>query len=106
MEFKKVVLNAVPYELCEADYTGAFIEILGEAMDNKMQLITKDYERALYTVACKAAIKANHALDESEMIRLTEDVFKMKNINTCPHGRPIIVSFSKKEIEKQFKRIV
>ena len=106
MEFKKVVLNAVPYELCEADYTGAFVEILGEAMDNKMQLITKDYERALYTVACKAAIKANHALDESEMIRLTEDVFKMKNINTCPHGRPIIVSFSKKEIEKQFKRIV
>lgn len=104
--YKKVILNAVPSELCDTDYAGAFVEIIGEAMDNKMQLITKDYERALYTVACKAAVKANHALGDAEAKELLKQVLNMKNINTCPHGRPIMISYSKKEIEKQFKRIV
>lgn len=106
MGFRKVVLNAVPSELCEADYAEAFVEILGEAMDNKIKLITKNYERALYTVACKAAIKANNVLDISEAKNLLKQVLEMKNINTCPHGRPIMISVGKKEIEKQFKRIV
>ena len=75
-------------------------------MDNKKQIIAEGYERMLYTVACKAAIKANKSLSEAEMEELVKCVFEMENINTCPHGRPIIISFTKTEIEKQFKRIV
>ena len=41
-----------------------------------------------------------------EMKKLLDDVLALENINTCPHGRPIIVSMTKKEIEKEFKRIV
>ena len=64
------------------------------------------YERALYTIACKSAIKANHNLTQQEMERLVRDILSLENINTCPHGRPIMISMSKREMEKQFKRIV
>lgn len=106
MGFRKIMINAMPYGLESAEAEDVFVEILNEAMDNKKQLISAEYERMLYTVACKAAVKANKALSAAEMEELTEQVFKMENINTCPHGRPIIVSFTKTEIEKQFKRIV
>ena len=60
----------------------------------------------MYSVACKSAIKANRRLDEAEMKALVRDVLRLENINTCPHGRPIIITMSKKEMEKEFKRIV
>lgn len=104
--YRQVMINAVPYALSEFSPEDVFVEILGEVMDNKKQIISASYERALYTVACKAAIKANKPLSASEMDELVKKVFEMKNINTCPHGRPIIISFTKTEIEKQFKRIV
>ena len=106
LDFKMVMINAVPLPLCDMETESLFVEILNEAMDNKKQIISADYERMLYTVACKAAVKANRALSQPEMHELVKKVFELDNINTCPHGRPIIVSFSKTEIEKQFKRIV
>lgn len=106
LDFKKVMINAVPLPLCDMETESLFVEILNEAMDNKKQIISADYERMLYTVTCKAAVKANRALSQPEMHELVKKVFELDNINTCPHGRPIIVSFSKTEIEKQFKRIV
>ena len=45
-------------------------------------------------------------MSTDEMRSLVERVFALKNINTCPHGRPIVISMSRKEIEKEFKRIV
>ena len=63
-------------------------------------------ERLLYTIACKAAIKANHRLDEKEQTELVKKVLRLDNINTCPHGRPIMMSMTKKDIEKNFRRIV
>ncbi len=104
--YPRVMINALPYALCEYNPEDVFVELLGEVMDNKKQVISADYERALYTVACKAAIKANRRLSAPEMESLVKKVFEMENINTCPHGRPIMISFSKYEIEKQFKRIV
>ena len=60
----------------------------------------------MYSVACKTAIKANRKLSTEEMKTLVRNVLRLHNINTCPHGRPIIVTMSKKELEKEFKRIV
>lgn len=56
--------------------------------------------------ACKAAIKAHDDVHEGEQIALIEQLKKLKSPYTCPHGRPIIISFSLHEIEKKFKRIV
>ena len=82
------------------------IELLSEIASSKKEIITEKIQRMIYTIACKAAVKANHSLSETEMNGLLNSVFALENINTCPHGRPITVSVTKKEIEKMFKRIV
>ena len=64
------------------------------------------YDKAMFSVACKGAIKANTKLSIAEMQTLVDRVFEDDKIRTCPHGRPIIISFDKKFIEKEFKRIV
>ena len=59
---------------------------------------------ALYSIACHSAVRANKVLSESEMKALVKDI---ENIPpTCPHGRPVKITITKKEIEKMFKRIV
>ena len=63
------------------------------------------YENALHTVACKRALKGNSTLNEKEMKVLCERVLSLgEGINTCPHGRPIMIKMSKYSLEKQFKR--
>jgi DNA mismatch repair protein MutL len=58
-----------------------------------------------HTLACKAAIKANDKNDLREMQALAEQVFYNENIRHCPHGRPVMFVLTKREIEKQFKRV-
>ena len=64
------------------------------------------YSSAVFSIACKSAIKANHKLNDMEIKALVEKVLYYDSVRTCPHGRPVIISFSKKFIEKEFKRIV
>ena len=64
----------------------------------------EQFTEMLYRIACRGAIKANKALTDKEMEKLLFDIFSLENINTCPHGRPICISLSKKQLEKQFKR--
>ena len=58
------------------------------------------------TMACKAAVKGSTRLDRQEMEALLDELLTLDNPYNCPHGRPTIVSMSKYEIEKKFKRIV
>ena len=61
-------------------------------------------DELLHTVACKAAIKAGWQSSEQELMKLAEQVLSRDDLKHCPHGRPICVSLSKKQLEKQFKR--
>ena len=61
-------------------------------------------DELLHTVACKAAIKAGWTNDEKELLALVEQVMAREDLKYCPHGRPICVTLSKKQLEKQFKR--
>jgi DNA mismatch repair protein MutL len=101
-----LLVRSVPQEMEHDDAQQVVAEMLTELINHRSQLITEKQERLLYTIACKAAVKANRAMSEEEMRALVRDVMKMDNINTCPHGRPIMISMSKKEMEKEFKRIV
>ncbi|MBR3792068.1 MAG: hypothetical protein IKK18_05140, partial [Clostridia bacterium] len=100
-----VIIRAVPASQTE-DIENLFIEIISQLDENKREVISDKRQRLLYTIACKAAIKANHRLSENEQKELVKNVLSLENINTCPHGRPIIVSMSQKEIEKEFKRVL
>jgi len=64
------------------------------------------WDKALFTVACKSAVKANTHLGEKEIMHLVNIVLTDERVKTCPHGRPVVIAFDKKFIEKEFKRIV
>ena len=61
-------------------------------------------DELLHTVACKAAIKAGWQTSEKELMALVQEVMSRDDLKHCPHGRPICISLSKKQLEKQFKR--
>ena len=61
-------------------------------------------EEEIYTMACKAAVKANKKLSPFEIEELLKKLAQLENSGTCPHGRPITVSIPKHELERRFKR--
>lgn len=101
-----VIIRSVPTSSDAEDISDLFIEILSQLEENKQEVISQKKERLLYTIACKAAVKANARLSDNEQKDLVKKVLELDNINTCPHGRPIMISMTKYEIEKNFKRIV
>lgn len=102
-----VIVHATPI-LAEEDAVRDLILELAEAMENQIKHPIADFEeRALDMISCKYAIKANKHLSLAEMQDLTERVLQMEEetgVETCPHGRPIRIVFTKTEIEKLFKR--
>ncbi|NDO19128.1 DNA mismatch repair endonuclease MutL [Lachnospiraceae bacterium MD329] len=101
-----IIIRSVPGEVEMGEVEPLVLELVAQGEEFRGELMTEKYERLLYTVACKGAVKANMAMGMQEMEALVRNVLRLKNINTCPHGRPIVVTMSKKEMEKEFKRIV
>jgi len=101
-----VVVRTAPSYVDYEDIPRLLVELIEQIAENKNKPASKKAEYAVYTIACKAAIKANHNMTQKELETLVEDVFKISPINTCPHGRPITTSMTKKEMEKEFKRIL
>lgn len=101
-----LIIRATPEALPEDELKDLVIELIDRFSDKSRGVMTEKMERALYTVACKAAVKANHVYSQKELETLLFAVLDLENINTCPHGRPIIVTMTQKELEKEFKRIV
>ena len=58
------------------------------------------------TMACKAAVKGNMRMSRTEMETLIDELLTLDNPYNCPHGRPTIISMSRQELERKFKRIV
>ena len=98
------LIKSVPSPMDEEELCNMAVELLTALDEGRQDVITDEKQRLIYTIACKAAIKANHRLGLVEMYELVRRVFALENINTCPHGRPIIIKMTKKEIEKEFGR--
>lgn len=99
-------LRTIPSNLFGMDAQVFFRELL-DSMEEEVK--KTDMEMVLdkiATMACKAAIKANQKMTMNEARELLKECEKLENPYTCPHGRPILISISKREIEKKFKRIV
>lgn len=97
---------AVPVILENLNMDEVIPEIAENFLLNKKDPQTHQLDDMLHELACKAAIKANDKNDIKELQRLAEEVYYNENIRHCPHGRPVMFTLSKRELEKQFKRIV
>ena len=101
-----VIIREVPETLVNIDLKDLMSELIDIITKTKGKMHTDAEVEALHTMACKRAIKGNRTLTMPEMEKLVSDILSLENINTCPHGRPIEIKMTKKELEKNFKRIV
>ena len=99
------LIRSVPYVLYTNYSKDYFIEVIDLLSEKKISNILDLREGILSTMACKSAIKAKEKLQNDEIKELINSVMKNTSTLTCPHGRPVIISISKYEIEKMFKRI-
>ena len=103
---REYCVSAVPSNLYGMNEESLFLEMLDslspDGENNPISLFTA----RLATMACKAAVKGNHQMSPQEADKLIDELLKLENPYHCPHGRPTIVSMTKSEIEKKFKRIV
>lgn len=102
-EFK---LNAVPDNLFGLDGRELFIDFIADASSSAKKVTIDTFIHKLSTMACKAAIKGNTEISFKEADALIDQLLKLENPYTCPHGRPTVISMTESEIEKKFKRIV
>lgn len=99
-------LRAVPVELYGCSYQELFREILDELAAGPLRGTPEVITNKLASMACKAAVKGNTKLDEAEAKKLIDELLTLENPYHCPHGRPTIISMTRQEVEKKFKRIV
>lgn len=103
---KEYCISAVPSNLYGIAEEELFLDMLdhlgGGGEKDALMLFTS----RLATMACKAAVKGNHKMSPQEADKLIDELLTLENPYHCPHGRPTIISMSKTELEKKFKRIV
>ncbi len=99
-----VLLRQIPMDLSTQDAAEALETIASDLLAGRREKKANVRDELLHTVACKAAIKAGWHTDEKELLALVEQVMAREDLKYCPHGRPICISLSKKQLEKQFKR--
>lgn len=99
-----VLVRQIPMDLSTEDVTNTLDELATNLINGRREKSTTIRDELLHTVACKAAIKAGWKTDSKELQALVKIVMGREDLKYCPHGRPICVSLSKKQLEKQFKR--
>ena len=99
-------IRAVPQNLYGLTQEDFFIEILDHLEETPISKAPDVLSDRMATMACKAAVKGNQKLSSQEAIALIDELLTLDNPYNCPHGRPTIISMTKYELEKKFKRIV
>jgi DNA mismatch repair protein MutL len=99
-----ILIREIPSEVKERSLERLIYDIINAIkLSGKMK--NEDFnEQLLFLVACKMSLKANSELNHFEMASLVEDALKLKGKTTCPHGRPMFISFPKLYIENKFER--
>lgn len=101
-----VNVNGVPDILDGCDPTDLVTELAHNFAINRNNPMPEILDDMFHTFACKAAIKANDITDLKELSYIVRTLLENESIRYCPHGRPVMFSLTKYELEKQFKRIV
>ena len=97
-------VRAVPFVMGKAEVRPLFLEMIQSL--NQLKAATVDARRSeIMQMACKSAVKAGDSLSDSEIAALISDMQRTGAPPTCPHGRPVVKTLTKRDLEKMFKRI-
>ena len=99
-----LLIRQIPMDLDSTQAVDTLQTLAADLLNGRKERGDSVRDELLHTVACKAAIKAGWKSSEQELLALAEQVLSREDLKHCPHGRPICVSLSKKQLEKQFKR--
>ncbi len=105
---REYAILAVPDNLYNLDAKALFLELLDDMVSQTATqvLTTEMIWNKVATASCKAAIKGNQRISAAEVETLIRELLTLENPYHCPHGRPTMISMSRYEIEKKFKRIL
>lgn len=103
---REYCISAVPSNLYGLTEEELFLEMLDQLESDQSKDTLDIVASRLATMACKAAVKGNNRLSMEEAEKLLDELMTLENPYHCPHGRPTIISMTKTEMEKKFKRIV
>ena len=99
-----VVVRAVPADVPPDDVENLVVELASHLRENPRYTVGEKTEWVLHSIACRAAIKAGDKTHAAQLMRLAQEVMDGKIPPFCPHGRPVILRLTLKELEKQFGR--
>ncbi len=99
-----VLVRQIPMDIAQEQVADTLEAMAADLQNGRREKATTVRDEVLHTVACKAAIKAGWKSDRRELQTLVDAVMSREDLKYCPHGRPICISLSKKQLEKSFKR--
>jgi len=100
-------VTAAPALLPEGDYVQTVRQMIAELAEvDESEKLRQHLEERLATIACHSVIRANRQLEMSEMRALLRALDQTEFATQCPHGRPVLLQFSRDELDRMFKRVV
>lgn len=99
-------IRGVPLDLYGYNIKELFEEIITQMTESPIKGVPQIIREKIASMACKAAVKGNNSMTLKEADQLIEQLLELENPYNCPHGRPTIISMSKYEVDKKFKRII
>jgi DNA mismatch repair protein MutL len=97
----------VPALLPEGDYRQIVRQMVAELAElENSEKLRQHLEERLATIACHSVIRANRRLEMTEMRALLQDLDQIEFATQCPHGRPVVIEFSRDQLDRMFKRVV
>lgn len=103
---REYMLSGVPAQLPDIATKELFLEILDGLADNKAGITPETLLSHVASMSCKAAVKGGSSMAEPQAHELLKELMALENPYNCPHGRPVLVKITKRELEKKFKRIL
>ncbi len=100
-----VILNECPTAVADSDLASIVMELAGYLADNRKEIIPEKLDWIYHSTACRAAIKAGDRTSAFELNSFVEKLLNSPDIRYCPHGRPVLIELTKRDIEKNFGRI-
>ena len=100
-----IVVRAVPADVEEQNAENLLCELASKLAKGSRDALSEKTEWVLHSIACRAAIKAGDRTNQIELMHLAQDILDGKVSPFCPHGRPVVLKLTKKELEKQFGRM-